>query len=115
MAKNDIALLDGILDQRMAEGYPSRNADEVFEYLPSRSPKGLRFLTRGGRERTGRWSRCALRKNLPLFDLPTALGKIIGCDFHGGPKWGPRITEPKKRTGSPLSSSDRSRMCLLCG
>src|SRR5438477_11339221 len=31
--KNDIVLLDGILDQRIAESYPSRNSDEVFEYL----------------------------------------------------------------------------------
>ena len=33
MAKNDIVLLDGILDQRTAEGFPSQKSDEVFEYL----------------------------------------------------------------------------------
>ena len=33
MAKNDIVLLDGILDQRVAEGLPSHQSDEVFEYL----------------------------------------------------------------------------------
>lgn len=33
MAKNDIVLLDGILDQRTTEGFPSQKSDEVFEYL----------------------------------------------------------------------------------
>jgi hypothetical protein len=33
MAKNDVILLDGIIDQRLAEGLPSRERDEVFEYL----------------------------------------------------------------------------------
>ncbi len=33
MAKNDIILLDGIIDQRTAEHLPSSSRDEVFEYL----------------------------------------------------------------------------------
>jgi len=33
MAKNDIVLLDGILDRRLGEGLPSGERDEVFEYL----------------------------------------------------------------------------------
>lgn len=33
MAKNDLILLDSILDQRVAEGIPSNQRDEVFEYL----------------------------------------------------------------------------------
>jgi hypothetical protein len=33
MAKNDIVLLDGILDERVREGLPSQQSDEVFEYL----------------------------------------------------------------------------------
>jgi hypothetical protein len=33
MARNDIVLLDGILDQRIADVLPSRQSDEVFEYL----------------------------------------------------------------------------------
>ena len=33
MAKNDLVLLDGILDQRVTEGLPSPNLDEVFEFL----------------------------------------------------------------------------------
>lgn len=33
MAKNDVILLDGILDQRVADAFPSANRDEVFEYL----------------------------------------------------------------------------------
>jgi hypothetical protein len=33
MAKNDIVLLDGILDQRITEAFPSQQSDEVFEYL----------------------------------------------------------------------------------
>ena len=33
MAKNDVILLDGIIDQRLAEGLPSVERDEVFEFL----------------------------------------------------------------------------------
>jgi len=33
MAKNDLVLLDGILEQRSSEGLPSPNLDEVFEFL----------------------------------------------------------------------------------
>jgi len=33
MAKNDVILLDGIVDQRLAEGIPSKERDEVFEFL----------------------------------------------------------------------------------
>ena len=33
MALNDIVLLDGIIDQRTADGFPSHQADEVFEYF----------------------------------------------------------------------------------
>ena len=33
MAKNDVILLDGIIDQRLAEGLPSRERDEAFEFL----------------------------------------------------------------------------------
>ncbi len=33
MAKNDVVLLDGIVDQRLAEGLPSHELDEVFEYF----------------------------------------------------------------------------------
>ena len=33
MAKNDIILVDGILDQRISEKLPSDRRDEVFEYL----------------------------------------------------------------------------------
>lgn len=33
MAKNDVVLLDGILDQRAAAGIPSAERDEVFEFL----------------------------------------------------------------------------------
>ena len=33
MAKNDVVLLDGIIDQRLAEGLPSNERDEVFEFL----------------------------------------------------------------------------------
>ncbi len=33
MAKNDTVLLDGIIDQRLAESLPSKLRDEVFEFL----------------------------------------------------------------------------------
>jgi hypothetical protein len=33
MAKNDVILLDGIIDQRLADGYPSSRRDEVFEFF----------------------------------------------------------------------------------
>jgi hypothetical protein len=33
MAKNDVVLLDGIIDDRVAAAYPSSERDEVFEYL----------------------------------------------------------------------------------
>lgn len=33
MAKNDTILLDGIIDQRVVDGFPSRKRDEVFEFL----------------------------------------------------------------------------------
>jgi hypothetical protein len=33
MAKNDVVLLDGIIDRRIAESLPSAMRDEVFEYL----------------------------------------------------------------------------------
>jgi hypothetical protein len=33
MAKNDVVLLDSILEQRAAEGLPSNRTDEVFEYF----------------------------------------------------------------------------------
>lgn len=33
MAKNDTVLLDGIIDQRVADAYPSAKRDEVFEFL----------------------------------------------------------------------------------
>jgi hypothetical protein len=33
MAKNDVVLLDGIVDQRLAEDLPSQERDEVFEYF----------------------------------------------------------------------------------
>ncbi len=33
MAKNDTVLLDGIIDQRLAESLPSILRDEVFEFL----------------------------------------------------------------------------------
>lgn len=33
MAKNDVVLLDAILEQRLADGVPSSERDEVFEYL----------------------------------------------------------------------------------
>ena len=33
MAKNDVILLDGIIDERLAEGLPSAERDEVFEFL----------------------------------------------------------------------------------
>ncbi len=33
MAKNDAVLLDGIIDQRVAEGVPSQERDEVFEFF----------------------------------------------------------------------------------
>src|SRR5688572_1793046 len=33
MPKNDIVLLDGIVDQRISDGMPSSDRGEVFEYL----------------------------------------------------------------------------------
>lgn len=33
MAKNDLILLDGIIDKYLAQGLPSTKEDEVFEYL----------------------------------------------------------------------------------
>lgn len=33
MAKNDLVLLDGIIEQRLTENLPSGNLDEVFEFL----------------------------------------------------------------------------------
>ena len=33
MAKNDVVLLDGIIDQRLAECLPSNERDEVFEFM----------------------------------------------------------------------------------
>ena len=33
MAKNDSILLDGIIDQRLADGLPSADRSEVFEYF----------------------------------------------------------------------------------
>ena len=33
MAKNDVILIDGIVDQRVADGLPSTQRDEVFEFL----------------------------------------------------------------------------------
>jgi hypothetical protein len=33
VAKNDTILLDGIIDQRVSDGFPSAKRDEVFEYL----------------------------------------------------------------------------------
>lgn len=33
MAKNDLILLDGIIDEYLAQGLPSSKEDEVFEYL----------------------------------------------------------------------------------
>jgi hypothetical protein len=33
MAKNDVILLDGIIDKRLADGYPSSRRDEVFEFF----------------------------------------------------------------------------------
>lgn len=33
MAKNDIILVDGIVDERVAQKYPSTQVDEVFEFL----------------------------------------------------------------------------------
>ncbi len=33
MAKNDVVLLDGIVDQRLADNLPSSERDEVFEFL----------------------------------------------------------------------------------
>lgn len=33
MAKNDLILLDGIIDEYKAQGLPSKKTDEVFEYL----------------------------------------------------------------------------------
>lgn len=33
MAKNDVILLDGIIDQRVAAGWPSEQRDEVFEFF----------------------------------------------------------------------------------
>ena len=33
MAKNDVILIDGILEERVANNYPSQNIDEVFEYF----------------------------------------------------------------------------------
>lgn len=33
MAKNDVLLLDGIVDDRLEQGLPSNRRDEVFEYL----------------------------------------------------------------------------------
>lgn len=33
MAKNDVILLDGIIDERVAEGLPSKERDEVFEFF----------------------------------------------------------------------------------
>ena len=33
MAKNDVVLIDAIIDQRLAEGHPSSQRDEVFEFL----------------------------------------------------------------------------------
>lgn len=33
MAKNDVVLIDAIVDDRLREGYPSNQRDEVFEFL----------------------------------------------------------------------------------
>ncbi len=33
MARNDVILLDGIIDQRITDGYPSSRRDEVFEFF----------------------------------------------------------------------------------
>ena len=33
MAKNDVLLLDGIIDDRVENNVPSNRRDEVFEYL----------------------------------------------------------------------------------
>ena len=33
MAKNDIILIDGIVEERVAQKYPSAQVDEVFEFL----------------------------------------------------------------------------------
>ncbi len=33
MAKNDVILIDGIIDQRVKDGIPSHERDEVFEFL----------------------------------------------------------------------------------
>jgi len=33
MAQNDVVLLNGIIEQRLVEGLPSTERDEVFEYF----------------------------------------------------------------------------------
>jgi hypothetical protein len=33
MAKNDVVLIDAIVDERLREFYPSNQRDEVFEFL----------------------------------------------------------------------------------
>jgi hypothetical protein len=33
MAKNDTILLDGLIEQRVSDAFPSNRPDEVFEYL----------------------------------------------------------------------------------
>lgn len=33
MAKNDVLLIDGIIDERVEKKLPSQRRDEVFEYL----------------------------------------------------------------------------------
>jgi len=33
MAKNDVVLIDAIVDERLREVYPSNQRDEVFEFL----------------------------------------------------------------------------------
>jgi len=33
MAKNDVVLIDAIVDERLREGYPSNQRDEAFEFL----------------------------------------------------------------------------------
>src|SRR5258708_762304 len=33
MAKNDVVLLDGVIDQRVGDGVPSHERDEVFEFF----------------------------------------------------------------------------------
>lgn len=107
MAKNDVILIDGIVDQRVADGLPSAQRDEVFEFLVLEETLKDYDLSRDEIESGGRMARATAES------MAFTLWLMVTCLMTQKTSSGPEATHRSMCGYLSASTSPRSTKHLL--